>query len=62
MDLDSGMPFDRPTLDETIQDRDPEWRIHALSLEWREQRGGRETTPPSRHQEQPLVDPQLAQR
>jgi hypothetical protein len=56
------MPFDRANRDATIQDRNPEWTIHALSLEWRERRGGRAAAPPSPNQEQPLVDPQLAQR
>lgn len=38
-----------------------EW-IHALSLEWRLRVGGRPEVPPNPDQEQPLVEPQLAQR
>jgi hypothetical protein len=61
--LDTSVRFDRATPDTVLRaNRDPESRIHALSLEWRERRGGREAMPPSADQEQPLVDPQLAQR
>ena len=38
-----------------------EGRIHALSLEWRQRLGG-SPEPHSPDQEQPLVDPQFAQR
>jgi hypothetical protein len=44
-----------------LRPRNLEGTIHALSMEWR-QRLGESTEPVSPDQEQPLVDPQLAQR
>jgi hypothetical protein len=44
-----------------LQPRNLEGTIHALSLEWRRRLGGSPEAP-STDQEQPLVDPQFAQR